>query len=371
MKKAFLLLFLLFSGGISAQVDSLTIDSLPVEEEEDYSLYDQLDFADGGAKRFCTSKVLDLSPAKLISVGFDFQGPFSLTTDSFPSNPPYTGFDDKKSRYNGAGGIRLAANIPVISRNNIIVQLGVNYGQINYYDKENNDLPLLENPVNQTLRANGLKTMGLNGTVFKPFNEKHFAIVQVSGDLNGDYGFSNIPGLQHTRISAAAIFGWKRHDRSMVGLGLSRTYRGGEELYIPVLLLNWTAPNRKWGAEVLAPARAHLRRTLSSRSLLLFGYEMEGNSYYLSNNVALQQENRSIELRRSELRIRAVYECSLKNFIWLSVQAGLRYNYAFDVDNTASDQYAFRGLFGDQPYFMNNDLSHTFYTMISINLVSP
>ncbi|MFN7791393.1 MAG: hypothetical protein ACK5NM_02485, partial [Cyclobacteriaceae bacterium] len=40
---------------------------------EDYSMYGEAELA-GGAKRFCTSKVFDLSPNKLISVGYDFQG---------------------------------------------------------------------------------------------------------------------------------------------------------------------------------------------------------------------------------------------------------------------------------------------------------
>lgn len=369
MKKYLLSLFLVCTCFmLSAQNDSIVP---PSDDEEDYSMYDNLDFADGAAKRFCTSKVFDLSPAKLISVGFDFQGPFSLETDSFPALGDRSALPGSRSNYNGAGGLRLGANIPVISKNNIIVQLGANYWQTVYYEEEQSPVDIFENPINQTLRANGLKTMGLNSTIFKPFNEKYFSIVQLSGDLNGDFTFSTLPGLERTRFSFAGIFGWKKNDRKMIGFGLSRTFRGGELLYIPVVLLNWTAPNRKWGAEVLAPARAHIRRTFSSRSLAMFGYELEGNSFFLNNGVNLNADGRAIELRRSELRIRGVYERSLKNFIWVSVQAGLRYNFAFEVDNIESGNDFFRGFFGEQPYFMENKLSNTFYTMVSINLVSP
>jgi hypothetical protein len=41
--------------------------------EEDYSQYDNLDFAADGAKRFCSPKIEGLSPAKLISIGYDYQ----------------------------------------------------------------------------------------------------------------------------------------------------------------------------------------------------------------------------------------------------------------------------------------------------------
>ena len=46
--------------------------------EEDFSLYENFDFADGEARRFCTPKVFDLSPAKLISVGYETRGAFSV-----------------------------------------------------------------------------------------------------------------------------------------------------------------------------------------------------------------------------------------------------------------------------------------------------
>ena len=368
MKKIYL--FLLFGFSITSLFSQQDSTVVPVEEEEDYSMYDNLGFADGDAKRYCTSKVFDLSPAKLISVGFDFQGPFTLKTDSFAAPNGVGGFGPSESKYRGAGGVRFGASIPVISRNDLIVQVGATYWQHEFYQEENPKIALAENPVNQTLRAHGLKTTGINTTIFKPFNEKHFAIFQASGDLNGDYEWSNVSGIDRTRISAAAIFGWKKHDRRMVGVGISRTYRVGELNYIPIVLVNWTAPNRKWGVEALAPARVHVRRSFSSRSLLLLGYELEGNSYFLAGNTALSQD-RFIELRRSELRIRAIYERSLKNFIWISLQAGLRYNYAFEVDEFADGKEFFRGFFGDQPYLMENTLGNTFYTMVSINLVSP
>ena len=69
---------LLLGASISlhAQVDSLATDTLV--EEEDFSMYDNVDFADPGVKRFCTSKVLDLSPAKFITIGYDYQARHQL-----------------------------------------------------------------------------------------------------------------------------------------------------------------------------------------------------------------------------------------------------------------------------------------------------
>jgi hypothetical protein len=162
----------------------------------------------------------------------------------------------------------------------------------------------------------------------------------------------------------------------MWGLGFTRSYRVGDHNYFPVVYYYHTFKNRKWGAEVLAPARANIRRTFNSRNILMFGYELEGQSYRLSRMKGTQysydegltiQEMQNPELRRGELRVRFTYEKSLKNFIWLSVQAGYRYNYRYNLD----EGEFFRGFFGDQPYVLENNLTNPLYLNISINLVSP
>jgi len=338
--------------------------------DEDFSQYDSYNFVDKAAKKYCTSKVFDLSPSKLISIGYDFQGGYDLNTDTL-FNTNSTQYETRNAPGFGSiqysHGLRLAVNIPVISNNAIIVQLGANYAEQRYkFNQLNTDAP---NDLITTLKDNGLRTTGLNTTIFKPFNEKHFLLFQASADLNGDYGYNSI-NLKYLRTSAAAIWGWKKSDRKMIGIGFSRTYRVGEMNYIPVLLLNYTAPNRKNGCEILFPARAHYRRTFSARSLALFGYELEGQSYRLgsSNTSAALQ---GLELRRGELRIRAVYERSISSFLWLSAQAGFRYNYSFDADRLPNGKEFFRGFFGDQAYAMQNTLGNTFYCIVGINLVSP
>lgn len=339
-----------------------TPDTTATEEEEDWSLYDDLSFADEGAKRFCTSKVTNLSPQKLISVGYDFQGGYDVSAGSFES------FAAETATVTASHGLRLQANIPLLSRNDIIVQLNANYAEQRYAYADNQTLT---HPLHRWLNDNGLRTMGLGMTVFKPFNEKNFLLVQASGDNNGDFGWADMPSLRNTRYSAAVVYGWKKSDRMMWGLGAARTYRVGEINYVPIVLLNWTSSNGKWGTELLLPARGHLRRTFNSRNLMLFGFELEGNSYRMNNRSDVETLADNIELRRSELRIRLAWERSIKDFIWLSAQAGYRYNWAFEADNFTDNREFFRGFFGDQPYLMENSLTNTFYLLFSVNLVSP
>jgi hypothetical protein len=340
-------IFALISASAMAQESDTTA------VEEDFSLYADAELA-GGAKRFCTSKVFDLSPNKLISLGYDFQGPHSFSIGSW-GNLPETTVDVKAVQ-----GLRIAGNFPVVSKTNILVNLGVNFWEANYQIDNAEGHPL-----SQQLAQRGLRTTGITATVFKPLNEKQFLLLQAVSDLNGDYYLPDFQSLSYARFSGSAIYGWKKHDRLMYGFGVSRTYRIGEANYIPVFLYNYTAPSRKWGVESVFPARANLRRTFNTRTLAFFGYELEGQTYRLSSLEGVQGLDNP-ELRRSELRIRLTFERSLKDFIWLSAQAGLRYNWSFNLD----DGDIFRG-FGDKPYALENDLSEAFYFNISLNLVSP
>lgn len=344
----FFLLLLAFSAVVAFAQDP---DTTVVEE--DFSMYADVELADD-TKRYCTSKVLDLSPNKLISVGYDFQGGYDLTLGRWGELP------GTALRVNSVQGIRLAGNFPIISKTNMLLNLGVNYAEA-HFDIDQAQ----QHPLARELNERGLRTAGIAATMFKPFNEKNFVLVQGVFDLNGDYFLPDFQSLSLTRFSATAIYGWKKHDRLMYGFGLSRTYRVGEANVIPVFLYNYTWPSRKWGVESIFPARANLRRTFNARTLAFFGYELEGQTYRISS-LRGEQNMVNPELRRSELRIRFTFERSIKDFIWLSLQTGLRYNWAFNLD----EGNFFRG-FGNDPYVQENTLANTFYVNFSINLVSP
>lgn len=340
---------------VTALAAANSVSAQEADTVEDYSMYGEAELA-GGAKRFCTSKVFDLSPNKLISVGYDFQSGYQADLGAVGNVAPQA--INNQNNY----GLRIAANAPVISKTNVLLNLGATYWE-NFYSFGNG----AAHPLAQSLQAYGLRTMGINFTLFKPFNEVNFLIVNGSADLNGNYSFENFQSLNTAKISATAIYGWKKHDRLQYGFGLARTYRIGELNYLPVFLYNYTFPSRKWGVEALFPARANLRRTYNSRTLAFFGYELEGNSYLIrnrGNEFATGINN--LELRRSELRIRLTFERSIKDFLWFSLQAGLRYNMRFNVD----DKEFCRG-FGDQAYFFENTLSNALYVNFSVNLVSP
>jgi hypothetical protein len=348
---------------LAAQVQ----DTLP-PEEEDYSMYDDLEFVDVAAKSYCNPKILDLSPRRFVSIGWDAQLAHTIEsspTGEYQPDDDFTAAESADISY--AGGLWIDANVPVISRNSFIWQLGGQYRETRY-SMQNRSTEEGSAGLHRELADNGLRNIGLNTTLFKPLNEKHFLYLQVGANLSGDYALSSPQSLDLLRYNAAFIWGKRPSDFKQWGVGVARTYRIGELNYVPVVMFNWTAVNRKWGTEILFPARAHVRRTFNPRSLLLGGYELDGSSYRVD---ALSTDGNSFELRRSELRFRLEYQRQLVGFIWWSAQVGYRYNWSFNADELEGGNEFFRGFFGDQSYVQRNDLGNPIYFNISIHLVSP
>lgn len=335
-------------------------------EEEDYSMYGDFGYADEGSVEFANAKVIGISPARFISVGYDYQGAYNIDAASM-LNETYAA---QTGSVLSTQGVRLAANVPVLSKNSILIQLGGQYWNMNYnFD----NAEALTNPLLQTLSENGLSTVGLNTTIYKPFNGETFMLAQLNGDMNGDFAFGDFQPMNYNRYSVAVLLGKRPSDYKQWAFGLSRTYRAGELNYVPIFMYNYTSQNEKWGVEALLPARGHVRYKFSARSLLMFGFELEGNSYRIGNAENSILQNEDLEIRRSEIRTRFMYQKQLTGFIWVAAELGYRINYSYNVDYV-EDGKDFLRLFDivdDRPNYMINTIGNPLYFNLSLNLVSP
>jgi hypothetical protein len=165
-----LIIFTLISLSSFAQTDST--------KTEDFNFEDFGNADEKVVKTYCTQKVNYLSPTRFISLGFESVLPFHITSNGLhkaASNP-----GNVETHINRFSGLKAAFNTPVISRSNLIVSLGLTYWNtgIRY-----------ENPERSSFFKNieTLNSTGINTTIFKPFNNKNFLIVQASADLNGNY----------------------------------------------------------------------------------------------------------------------------------------------------------------------------------------
>ena len=339
MRNTIIFFLLTFSIGAFAQDDTTDV--------VDYSLFGDAE----GVKRFCTQKVLNQLPQRIISVGYEYHGGFDMP--GVKMGPLLPAFQD--FRVDQVSAIRAQVNIPVISTNRIIWQLGANYWSSKY---------AIQNPGNNSfassLNNRSMTTAGINTTIFKPLNEKNFLIVQASTDMNGVFqNLSDVNGKALT-VSGTLIYGWKTSEKNMIGTGISRTYRAGQILHIPVLLWNKTF-NDRWGMELLLPARGHVRYNFSATNILQMGFELEGNQFWMNQPGT---PNNALFVQRGEMKPRIIWDRKISGFFWLSAQAGLRYNWRFDVMN----DYDARE---DSQRYFSSRLGNPFYFNISINFVSP
>ena len=363
-------IIVLTSTPILAQTETESTDSY---DDIDWSLYDDLGFEDESIKRYANAKIEGLSPAKLISFGYDFQSPYTITPGDLTlgDGTIIAGGEAEALQVNSTAGFRAGFNLPVVSQTNLVWQMGANYWNTSYNYAE---APTsADNPLHQTLSEHGLRTSGVNTTIYKPLDEEQFILFQGSADMSGTYGSSLIPA-QYLKYSAAVLWGKRPTEKKQWAVGVARTYRVGELNYIPVILYNKTSANNKWGTEALFPARVHVRRTINPRNMVFLGYELQGQSFRMYENLpGFDIRDEDLEIRRGEIRVRAIYEFSLKNFIWMSVQAGYRINYRYDVDRLVSgpDIYRAFGLLDSPDYAQLNALTNPFYVNVSVNLVSP
>lgn len=328
MKKILLFsLFALASANVYSQ-DSTSVDAFDPSQYEDG--------ADN--KKYCTQKVLNQTPSRQISIGYEHNFGFDYTTQG------------TQHRILRMGGVRTAINILAISTNKLIVSAGLTYWGTRIQPEH-----AIAQPDMYQIQKNGMHIEGLNVLVFKPLNEKHFIIAQANADASY---ISNDDTWRLTRPSITAygsvLFGWKKGDYRMAALGVSHTYRLGRPIIVPIFLYNKTF-NDRWGIEALLPARAHVRYNFSTNSMLLGGYELEGQQYDLGNNPNF--------LQRGEIKPRLMLEQRIKGFLWFSAQLGYRINGRFNLVNKYDGQ--------EQNEILKNDWGASPYFNLSLNFVTP
>ena len=305
--------------------------------------------ADSAKPRFATQKVLNQSPLKAISLGYEYHGEHDLRVT--PGVAPYqNNYTVKK-----VGGMRGHINIPVLISEKTILTVRAQYWGSNYNIKGNEAGAL--NPAIEKLNAHGLQSAGLVTTLFKPLNKKQLIIAQFEFLLSGSYGSWNEISSDGITLGGSVFFAWKLNEKTILGPGLGRTYRMGRPIIIPLVYWYQTF-NEKWGVEIALPARGYLRRNVNSKSFMMLGYELEGNQYQVS------AAGSELFLQRGEIKPRVQYERQLVKSIWLSAQAGMRINGRFDFVNKYNAKDAVNTVYRTIP-------ANPFYFNISINLVKP
>jgi hypothetical protein len=297
-----------------------------------YGQSDSINYVKNISSKYCNPMLQTMSPSKGFSFSYERVGDSHISSVSRD-----TAVGNASAKMERNNRFEINAKIPVITRGRFKLIGGFRYFYEEFTFKNSSGYSAY--PLYANLQKKHLKSIGINLSMLKSINEEKFWIGRGDFDLNGDYTNEQLPSSSFIKVSAAFLYGWKKCETKSTAIGIFLNYALGRQTIFPVYLYNNTF-SKHWGIEALAPAYIKGRYNFSEKDLLLFGYDIEGASYNLSiNNPAIKQYQ-SLQLRKSNIRVLAEYQRELYKFLWLSIAAGVRQPFNFNI-TTRHDRGAY------------------------------
>lgn len=295
-------------------------------------------------KVYCLPIVSGQPVSKFISLQYEYQSGFDLSSKR-QQQPVNNNF-----RISNARGIRFNANKNLIMKPKGYLNMGITYWNTAFKVENPGAYGFL--PV---IDEGSFHSLAVNGNFFRPLNQKNFILANFNIELNGNSrSYSNLTG-ENIFAGGALFFGWKKGFSRMSAIGVLRAYRLGRVIHVPALLYNRSF-NKKWGMDMLLPARLHMRYQPNPNNMFLAGYELEGGQFRINS---LNNNLQNSFFQRGEVRPRISYERKLNKYCWLTASAGMRINARFDLASK----------YDGETYLYKNDLNPTPFFNVGFHVV--
>ncbi|MEL6560819.1 MAG: DUF6268 family outer membrane beta-barrel protein [Bacteroidota bacterium] len=220
----------------------------------------------------------------------------------------------------------LKARVPIVLKDEIKIAAGFNYS-VEEFNFANSDA--LSFPFYRQLQDRSLKSIGSSLYLIKPFRGKRYFLLRLNGSLNGDFA-ENSSKSQFFRFAATPLMGWKINEDLAYGGGISLNYNFGRRSLVPIFFIEKNF-NRNFGIEALLPLMVRLRYgTLDAKNYFYLKAELNGATY----NIDLEEDGSLLFLNKAEIRYVASFEREIHDWLWFSLEAGLRTNFNFDLSNS-------------------------------------
>lgn len=315
---------------------------------------------DGDSVTYCNPRVDGMPRPTGISLLYERVMDYHIQTNS---NVDY--LQDGESEVNYNRRIKFNFKVPVINKDNFKLAYGFHYSheEFRFEDPENLNYSLYK-----SLEDKSLKSLGSNFYFLFPRKNKTFYAVQVNLNLNGDYYRSDMNLTDFLKVSAGPMWGKKPHDKLMYGFGFAYSYTFGDPSISPLIAYYQTF-NDHWGIEALLPLEAKVRYSMNKKSIIYLGAEARGASYNIGLDDPALKDKTSLELRHSEIKFKFSLDQEIHDFLWVSLQAGYRYNLNFNLAESNRNRSATN--FFEREYIAESQLEDAFYFNISLNIKPP
>jgi hypothetical protein len=312
------------AGRILALISIITfsIDTYGQSPDRESRLYRRSQEADSS---YCDPSVVGAPPTKGIIFKYERILDYQIRSDSRVAE-----ISDEKGEVRLNRRIELKVRAPLVLKKNLNVALGFRYFMEKYrFDNINHS----EYPFYKSLENKPLKSIGGTLYVVKPFIGNKYFMLRAGLDLNGDYTIDDLPTIKFLRISITPLFGIKKDEFSSYAIGFSYNHVFGRPVISPIVTINKTF-NKQWGLETTLPTHVRLRYTASPKNIWHLVTELNGGNYTLRLNDSILSQRQSVYLQKSEIRFLINYEREIYDFLWFSLEAGMRTNINFKLANS-------------------------------------
>jgi hypothetical protein len=274
------------------------------------------------AKPRCNPIVMGQIPKKALSLTYEYQTGFDNTYRNNYSLSPLK----LQNRFDNVQSVRFNHNRNLIVKPKAYMSMDLGY----WYTRLGTGQASVPTAFTRAAGGAEFHSVTLTTNTFFPLDQKHFLLLNVALEFNGNgRSFRNISG-DNFFAGGGLFYGWKDGFRSMKAVGVLRAYRFGRVAHVPAFLMNHNF-NKKWGLEMLLPARAAVRYSPDAKNFITAGYDLEGGQF------AFEAPNSPLDnsfFQRGEIRPRLGYEMALNKNTRLTFNAGVRINGRFDwADN--------------------------------------
>lgn len=291
---------------------------------------------------------------KGIEINYGFFPAFKIKSKS-----KYEGVPNSTAEFDQAKTLEVKLKIPVIlkRRTKVITGLKYRYEEYEFKNPELLDYPLYENLQNKHLNA-----LSLDFYLVRSLKNYHFFLSKAGLQLNGDFSDnSSLPFTRFIKYTASGLYGWKKDSYNAYGFGIYLSYTFGRPRIYPAFLWNKSI-SPKWGIEALLPANFYLRHNFSDKTILLGGFDVDGDSYHIVIDSPPLSSIKTLELRKSDVRLLVSYEQEIYDFLWFGISGGYRFNINFNLseNNNFSNKF-----------ILKNDIENSPFITLSLFAVPP
>ncbi len=280
---------------------------------------------------YASPSVVGARRSKGLSVNYSI-----ISSYTVESTTKIDGLEDATAEVRRLNELKIKLNAPLVLKPATKLILGVRY-QLEEYNFENPQM--LVDDVSKNLQDRNLHALELNFNLLTSLNERNFFLVRGAWALIGDFSKGPEPITRYLKYQASAVYGWKYNPSTSFGVGLSFNYTLGRPAIYPLLLYQKSF-NDSWGLSTVFPAKVTFRHSFSEKTIILMGYELQGDSYHINIDDPPLANFPGLELRRSDLVPKITLEREIYDFLWMELTLGYRLNLNFNLseDNSFSNE---------------------------------